>query len=55
MLDNAKSGSDVEVDESHFKRLENLILIHIDIKGKNYNICDSEIVKYRGFGQIFSL
>ena len=45
MLKNAKSGSglgNTEVDESHFERLENLILIHIDIKGKNYIICDSK-------------
>ena len=45
MLKNAKSGSFAqnEVDQSHLERLENLILIHIDIKGKNYTICDSEI------------
>ena len=45
MLKNAKSGSglgNTEVDESHFERLENLILIHIDIKGKNNTICDSK-------------
>ena len=38
MLTNAKLGTGVgqtEVDESHLERLENSILIHIDIKGKN--------------------
>ena len=49
MLKNAKSGSVVaqtEVDKSHFERLENLILIHIDIKGKNYMYHD-EITENR--------
>ena len=37
MLKNAKhgTGGQTVVDESHLERLENSILIHIDIKGKN--------------------
>ena len=58
MLRDATRGDVVaqtEVDKSHFERLENLILIHIDIKGKNYIIYGSKIDKDRNSGSLYGI